>query len=95
MAWVALITLASALPMHLIANPFKVAVASSVICGLATIPVLVSMVKMGSDASLMRGLEVRGPMKALMLFIAGSFVAIELGGVVIALAEAADWHPWI
>lgn len=84
-AWTALITLASALPMHLMPEPFKVAIASSIICGLATTPVLVSVAVMSLDASLMRGLEVKGPVKALTLLITGFFVAIELGGIIMGV----------
>ena len=86
-AWAAVITLASALPVAFVAKPVKVAVVSSAICSLATIPPLVSMAKMSTDPSIMKGLEPSGTMKALTWIIVCFFVAVNLGGLSLILVK--------
>jgi len=85
--WATIITLASLTPTLLVAKPVKVAIVSSVLSSIATIPPFVFLAKLFCDSNLMRGLEARGYIKAVTWIIVAVFVSINVGGLLVAVLE--------
>jgi len=89
LTWTAAISLASALPVMLVAEPVKIAIVSGVMCSIATIPPLLSIARLCTDPTVVKGFEDRGFVKAVVWVIVGLFTIINLGGFALIMAE----HP--
>ncbi len=85
--WVAVITIASVLPLILITKPVKVAIVSSVLSSLATVPPFVLLAKLCCDSRIMKGFEIKGYMKVVAWLIVAFFSIINLGGLLLVLYD--------
>ncbi|MCX8204365.1 MAG: divalent metal cation transporter [Candidatus Nezhaarchaeota archaeon] len=85
--WVAIITIASTIPVLVVSKLVKLALAAAVINSIAAIPLLNYLVKLCTDPSLMGGIEVKRGMKVTLQIAVGTSIAVNAGGILIIVAS--------
>jgi len=84
--WSAILTAASLMPLLAVSKPVKVAIVSSILSSVATIPPLIMLAMLLCDGGLMRGFEAKGYMKAVTWVVVAFFTAVNVAGLMAASA---------